>query len=125
MAYPPVGYDVSNFLPRYSVLISVVKTTYPVLPNDTVYFANSIRCTDPQQIDTAYRPPDTEVILFYNGLDVPTRQILDSKGAIPTKTAANAKVAIQEMTEHSQKWYNGTSRTRSTETSDGLAAIQA
>ncbi|GKE63478.1 hypothetical protein Tco_1513845 [Tanacetum coccineum] len=38
-----------------------------------------------------------EVILFYNGLDVPTRQILDSKGAIPTKTAAYAKVAIQEM----------------------------
>ncbi|GKA08877.1 pyruvate dehydrogenase (acetyl-transferring) kinase, mitochondrial [Tanacetum coccineum] len=35
-----------------------------------------------------------EVILFYNGLDIPTRQILDSRG-------------------------------RSTETSDGLAAIQA
>ncbi|GKG40694.1 hypothetical protein Tco_0469906, partial [Tanacetum coccineum] len=33
-----------------------------------------------------------EVILFYNRLDVPTRQILDSKGAIPTKTAADAKV---------------------------------
>ncbi|GJS39503.1 pyruvate dehydrogenase (acetyl-transferring) kinase, mitochondrial [Tanacetum coccineum] len=32
-----------------------------------------------------------EVILFYNGLNVPTRQILDSKGAIPTKTAADAK----------------------------------
>ncbi|GJZ29804.1 hypothetical protein Tco_0574451 [Tanacetum coccineum] len=32
-----------------------------------------------------------EVILFYNGLDVPTRQILDSRGAIPTKTAADAK----------------------------------
>ncbi|GJW32115.1 pyruvate dehydrogenase (acetyl-transferring) kinase, mitochondrial [Tanacetum coccineum] len=47
-----------------------------------------------------------EVILFYNGLEVPTRHILDSKGAIPTKTAADAK-------------------TRSTETSDGLAAIQA
>nr|GFB18382.1 hypothetical protein [Tanacetum cinerariifolium] len=27
-----------------------------------------------------------KVILFYNGLDVPTRQILDSKGAIPSKT---------------------------------------
>ncbi|GJU55425.1 hypothetical protein Tco_1229139 [Tanacetum coccineum] len=66
-----------------------------------------------------------EVILFYNGLDVPTRQILDSKGAIPTKTAADAKVAIQEMAEYSQKWHNGTSRTRSTKTSDGLAAIQA
>ncbi|GJX46618.1 hypothetical protein Tco_0271808 [Tanacetum coccineum] len=47
-----------------------------------------------------------EVILFYNGLDVPTRQILDSR-------------------EYSQKWHNGTSRGRSTETSDGLAAIQA
>ncbi|GKG19948.1 hypothetical protein Tco_0379749, partial [Tanacetum coccineum] len=27
-----------------------------------------------------------EVILFYNGLDVPTRQILDSRGVVPTKT---------------------------------------
>ncbi|GKG35746.1 hypothetical protein Tco_0440900 [Tanacetum coccineum] len=67
-----------------------------------------------------------EVILFYNGLDVPTRQILDSKGAIPSKTVADAKTAIQEMAEYSQKWHNGTSsRTRSAETSDGLAAIQA
>ncbi|GJU31331.1 hypothetical protein Tco_1174920 [Tanacetum coccineum] len=67
-----------------------------------------------------------EVILFYNGLDVPTRQILDSKGAIPSKTVADAKIAIQEMVEYSQKWHNETSlRTRSTETSDGLAAIQA
>ncbi|GKC73858.1 retrovirus-related pol polyprotein from transposon TNT 1-94 [Tanacetum coccineum] len=67
-----------------------------------------------------------EVILFYNGLDVPTRQILDSRGAIPTKTAADAKVAIQEMAEYSQKWHIGTfSKSRSTETFDGLAAIQA
>ncbi|GJV21794.1 ribonuclease H-like domain-containing protein [Tanacetum coccineum] len=66
-----------------------------------------------------------EVILFYNGLDVPTRQILDSRGAVLTKTAADAKTAIQEMAEYSQKWHNGTSRGRSTETSDGLAAIQA
>ncbi|GKE66143.1 hypothetical protein Tco_1520304 [Tanacetum coccineum] len=29
------------------------------------------------------------------------------------------------MVEYSQKWHNGTSRTRSTETFDGLAAIQA
>ncbi|GJZ53910.1 hypothetical protein Tco_0608795 [Tanacetum coccineum] len=67
-----------------------------------------------------------EVILFYNGLDVPTRQILDSKGAIPTKIAADAKIAIQEMTKYSQKWHNRTSLiARSTETSNGLAAIQA
>ncbi|GJY01284.1 reverse transcriptase domain-containing protein [Tanacetum coccineum] len=58
-------------------------------------------------------------------LDVPTRQILDSRRAIPSKTAADAKVAIQEMAEYSKKWHNGTSRTNSTETSDGLAAIQA
>ncbi|GJY50331.1 homeodomain-like protein [Tanacetum coccineum] len=66
-----------------------------------------------------------EVILFYNGLEVPTRQILDSKGVIPSKTAVDAKVAIQEMAKYSQKWHNGTSRTKSTKTSDELAAIQA
>nr|GEU48192.1 hypothetical protein [Tanacetum cinerariifolium] len=67
-----------------------------------------------------------EVILFYNGLDVPTRQILDLKGDIPSKPDADAKVAIQEMVEFSHKWHNGTSsRSRSTETSDGLATIQA
>ncbi|GKD50673.1 hypothetical protein Tco_1279649 [Tanacetum coccineum] len=41
------------------------------------------------------------------------------------ETVADAKVAIQEMAEYSQKWHNGTSRSRSTETSNGLAAIQA
>ncbi|GKC14764.1 homeodomain-like protein [Tanacetum coccineum] len=43
-------------------------------------------------------------------------------GAIPSKNVADAKVAIQKM---AGKWYNGTSRSRSTETSDRLAAIQA
>ncbi|GJR42422.1 hypothetical protein Tco_1310525 [Tanacetum coccineum] len=48
------------------------------------------------------------------------------KGAIPSKTATDTKIAIQEMAEYSQKWHNVTSsRTRSTETSDELAAIQA
>ncbi|GJZ45663.1 gag-pol polyprotein [Tanacetum coccineum] len=51
--------------------------------------------------------------------------ILDSRGAIPTMTAADAKTAIQEMAKYSQKWHNGTSRGRSTKTSNGLAAIQA
>ncbi|GJX62859.1 hypothetical protein Tco_0295759 [Tanacetum coccineum] len=39
--------------------------------------------------------------------------------------AEDAKKAIQEMAEYSQKRHNGTSRGRSTETSDGLASIQA
>ncbi|GJT69569.1 hypothetical protein Tco_1028855 [Tanacetum coccineum] len=55
-------------------------------------------------VSTAY-----EVILFYNGLDVLTRQILDSKGSIPTKTVGDANIAIQEMVEYSQKWHNKTS----------------
>ncbi|GKB26823.1 hypothetical protein Tco_0866224 [Tanacetum coccineum] len=41
-----------------------------------------------------------EVIWFYKGLDVPTRQILDSKGAIPSMKAADAKKAIQDMADH-------------------------
>ncbi|GJX14835.1 retrovirus-related pol polyprotein from transposon TNT 1-94 [Tanacetum coccineum] len=39
-------------------------------------------------------------------MDVPTRQILDSKGSIPTKTYANAKIAIKEMDKNTLK--NGT-----------------
>ncbi|GJY14171.1 hypothetical protein Tco_0383480 [Tanacetum coccineum] len=67
-----------------------------------------------------------EVILFYKGLDVPTRQILDSKGVIPSMNVVDAKKAIRDMVDHSQKWHNRTStRTQSTHTSDGLAAIQA
>nr|GFC10759.1 hypothetical protein [Tanacetum cinerariifolium] len=51
---------------------------------------------------------------------------MGEQSVIPTKTAADAKVANQEMAEFSQKWHNGTSsRSRSTETSNGLAAIQA
>ncbi|GJY83255.1 hypothetical protein Tco_0496631 [Tanacetum coccineum] len=68
---------------------------------------------------------EKEVILLYNGMGIPTRQILDSIGAIPSKTVADAKVAIKEMAEYSQKWHNGTSMSRSTENFDGLAAIQA
>ncbi|GJV42777.1 retrovirus-related pol polyprotein from transposon TNT 1-94 [Tanacetum coccineum] len=94
-------------------------------PNETLYQAwerfKELLMKCPQHYLTEMQ----EIILFYNGLDVPTRQILDSKGAIPTKTAADAKVALHEMGEYSQKWHNGTSRIISTETSDGLAAIQA
>ncbi|GJY47674.1 hypothetical protein Tco_0436737 [Tanacetum coccineum] len=67
-----------------------------------------------------------EVILFYKGLDVPTRQILDSKGGVPTMKADDAKKSIQEMVDYSQKWHNGAStRNKSSNTYDGLATIQA
>nr|GEX98235.1 hypothetical protein [Tanacetum cinerariifolium] len=56
----------------------------------------------------------------------PLLKILDSKGAIPTKTNADAKITIQEMAKYSQKWHNETSsKAKSIETSNGLAAIQA
>ncbi|GKB78757.1 hypothetical protein Tco_0945652 [Tanacetum coccineum] len=48
-----------------------------------------------------YITQDQEVILFYKGLDVHTRQILDSKGAIPSMKAIDAKKAIQDMADHS------------------------
>nr|GEY60917.1 putative reverse transcriptase domain-containing protein [Tanacetum cinerariifolium] len=66
---------------------------------------------------------EKEVILFYKGLDVPTRQILDSKGAIPFMKVVDAKKDTQDMTGHSQ---NGTSTmTKSTDTFDGVDVIQA
>nr|GEV06901.1 hypothetical protein [Tanacetum cinerariifolium] len=40
-----------------------------------------------------------ELISFYKGLDVPTRQILNSKGAIPSMKAADAKKAIEDMAD--------------------------
>ncbi|GJZ74468.1 retrovirus-related pol polyprotein from transposon TNT 1-94, partial [Tanacetum coccineum] len=73
-----------------------------------------------EEINNFQQEPDETIYQEF-----PTRQILNSKGGIPTKTAIDAKVAIQEMAKYSQKWHNGTSKTRSAKTSDGLAAIQA
>ncbi|GJX87851.1 retrovirus-related pol polyprotein from transposon TNT 1-94 [Tanacetum coccineum] len=83
-----------------------------------------------EEINNFQQDPDETLyqalISFYKGLDVPTRQILDSKGAIPSMKVADAKKSIQEMANHFQKWHNGTStRCKSTETSVVLAAIQA
>ncbi|GKA92202.1 hypothetical protein Tco_0814127 [Tanacetum coccineum] len=56
----------------------------------------------------------------------PNESLFYSKDVVPSKTVADAKIAIQEMAEYSKKWHNGTSsRTINTKTSDGLAAIQA
>ncbi|GJV97496.1 hypothetical protein Tco_1549073 [Tanacetum coccineum] len=72
-------------------------------PDETLYHAwecfKELLMKCPQHYLTEMQ----EVILFYNGLDVPTRQILDSRGVVPTMTAADAKKAIQEMAKYSQK----------------------
>ncbi|GKD51677.1 hypothetical protein Tco_1280653 [Tanacetum coccineum] len=95
-------------------------------PNETLYQAWKrfkellLRC--PQH----YLMNMQDVILFYKGLDVPTRQILDSNGVVPKISVVDAKKAIQEMADHSQKWHNRASnRNRSNNTSNGLAVIQA
>ncbi|GJY58745.1 hypothetical protein Tco_0458637 [Tanacetum coccineum] len=49
---------------------------------------------DPNRLFFHISLTGSEVILFYNGLDIPTRQILDSRGVVPTKTAKDAKKAI-------------------------------
>ncbi|GJZ56430.1 DNA-directed DNA polymerase [Tanacetum coccineum] len=54
-----------------------------------------------------------------------TRQKSGSRGAINLRTVIDDKGSHTRMAEYSQKWHNGTSRSRGTETSDGLAAIQA
>ncbi|GJT55971.1 hypothetical protein Tco_0991025, partial [Tanacetum coccineum] len=112
------------------------------LPNNTAYSVNSIWPTDLQQnIRRQYlkelrkntfsgsehedaNEHIEKVLEIFDLFHIP--EILNSKGVIPTKTVADAKIAIQEMVEYSHKWHNGTSlKTKSTETSDGLAAIQA
>ncbi|GJU78166.1 ribonuclease H-like domain-containing protein [Tanacetum coccineum] len=54
-----------------------------------------------------------------------TRQKSGSRGAINLRTVIDDKGSHTRMAEYSQKWHNGTSRSRGTETSDELAAIQA
>ncbi|GJT00480.1 reverse transcriptase domain-containing protein [Tanacetum coccineum] len=69
-----------------------------------------------------------EIVDLFHILKITQDQIMlrAFPGAIPSKNAVDDKIAIKEMAEYYQKWQNGTSsRTKSTETSNGLAAIQA
>jgi TRAP-type mannitol/chloroaromatic compound transport system permease small subunit len=54
-----------------------------------------------------------KVSLFYKGITIATRRMIDSQGPIPGMTPARALDVIQEMDDHSQKWHDGGS-TRST-----------
>ncbi|GJX06130.1 hypothetical protein Tco_0194062 [Tanacetum coccineum] len=49
---------------------------------------------------------NTRRYAFYNGLEIPTRRMLDSHRPIPGMTAARALVAIQETADHSQNWHD-------------------
>ncbi|GKD64070.1 hypothetical protein Tco_1306178 [Tanacetum coccineum] len=127
---PNITQDQTKFLSKYCPPARTAKKMEEIKnfqqePDETLYQAwerfKELLMKCPQHYITEMQ----EVILFYNRLRIPTRQILDSRGAIPSKTATDAEIVIQEMAEYSQKWHNGTSRSRSTETSEGLEAIQA
>ncbi|GJW00810.1 hypothetical protein Tco_1556061 [Tanacetum coccineum] len=93
---------------------SIVLTTYTPYPSRKIRRIRAQNFTQhPRREDLYSVVHDQEVILFYKGLDVPTRHILDLKGVIPSMQVADAKKAIQDMVDHSQKWHNRTStRTR-------------
>nr|GEV47635.1 hypothetical protein [Tanacetum cinerariifolium] len=67
-----------------------------------------------------------EIVDIFHIPEVTQDQVMLQVFPMSLTGAANAKIAIQEMAEYSQKWHHRTSlKSRSTETSDGLAAIQA
>ncbi|GKA19639.1 pyruvate dehydrogenase (acetyl-transferring) kinase, mitochondrial [Tanacetum coccineum] len=91
-----------NFLSKYCPPSHTAKkieeiNNFQQEPDETLYQAWErfkellLRCTQ------HYLTNMHEVILFYKGLDVPTRQILNSKGGVPTMKADDAKKAIKEM----------------------------
>ncbi|GKE00808.1 hypothetical protein Tco_1388791, partial [Tanacetum coccineum] len=91
-----------HLIQRIHQLDTTYQTFYPEQRIE-FYSLNNVSCSSKQygifcELNTMYwHSTDTydEFILFYNGLDIPTRQILDSKGAIPTKTATDAKVGCE------------------------------
>ena len=78
--------------------------------------------------DLLYRCPthdlnnQQKVNLFYKGINIATRQMIDFQGPIPGMTPARALDVIQDMADHSQKWHDGGS-TRST--GEGLEGMNA
>ncbi|GJW09054.1 DNA helicase [Tanacetum coccineum] len=47
-----------------------------------------------------------KVHIFYKGLDIPSRKMVDSQGLIPMMPPTQAIKSIQIMADHSQNWYN-------------------
>ncbi|GJW88558.1 hypothetical protein Tco_0163898 [Tanacetum coccineum] len=65
-----------------------------------------------------------KVHIFYTGLDISTRKILDSSGFIPLITPTQALESIQVMADHSHDWYDEpTTRERIDDVLDNVDAI--
>ncbi|GJV34513.1 pyruvate dehydrogenase (acetyl-transferring) kinase, mitochondrial [Tanacetum coccineum] len=92
----------TKFLSKYCPPARIAKkieeiNNFQLEPDETLYQAwerfKELLMKCPQHYLTEMQ----EVILFYNGLEVPTRQILDLKGAIPSKTVADAKAQLNNL----------------------------
>ncbi|GKE65417.1 putative reverse transcriptase domain-containing protein, partial [Tanacetum coccineum] len=72
-----------------------------------------------------------EIVDLFTTLDVTQDQLMlrifpITLTGVASRCAPDAKKAIQEMVDYSQKWHDGTfTRSKSSNTSDGLVAIQA
>ncbi|GJU59303.1 hypothetical protein Tco_1237069 [Tanacetum coccineum] len=65
-----------------------------------------------------------KVHIFYTGLDIPTRKILDSNGFIPLMTLTQALESIQVIADHSHDSYDKTTtRERINDVMDNVDAI--
>ncbi|KAI3766148.1 hypothetical protein L2E82_16199 [Cichorium intybus] len=73
--------------------------------------------------------PHQVVQTFYNGINVTTRQMVDSQGPIPKKTPADGYALIEELAQHSHQWHSSRDsslrKKPSDEQADGLAALNA
>ncbi|GJW99855.1 ribonuclease H-like domain-containing protein [Tanacetum coccineum] len=66
-----------------------------------------------------------KVQIFYTGLDISTRRMLDSRGFITLMTLTQALKSIQVITYHSHNWYDETTtRERVNYSPDNIDAIQ-
>ncbi|GJR17268.1 hypothetical protein Tco_0965795, partial [Tanacetum coccineum] len=74
--------------------------------------------------EDAYEHVCTKVHIFYIGLDISTRKILDSNRFILLMTPTQALESIQVMTDHSHDWYDEiTTRERINDVLDNVDAI--
>ncbi|GJZ14289.1 hypothetical protein Tco_0549519 [Tanacetum coccineum] len=66
-----------------------------------------------------------KVRIFYTGLDIFTRKLLDSRGFITLMTPTQALKSIQVMVDHSHNWYDETTtKEKINDNSDNIDDIQ-
>ncbi|GJV94643.1 hypothetical protein Tco_1546220 [Tanacetum coccineum] len=104
--------------------------------HEDVKFAIHGLCIDDSLVINARRRADSFIIfrcpqhdlnneqrvhIFYTGLYIPTRIMLDSKGSIPLRTPTQALKSIQVMADHSRNWYDeATTKERIEGSSDNI-----